>query len=51
VARDQNTYLKRQREAEKKRKAEEKRARRRRKKDEANGASEPDIGNPSATEE
>jgi len=54
MSKDQNTYLKRQREMEKKRKAEEKRARRRRKKEEASGASgasEPDIANPSATEE
>ena len=51
MSKDQNTYLKRQREMEKKRKAEEKRARRQKKKEEANGASEPDIANPSATEE
>ncbi len=51
MARDRNTFLKVQREMEKKRKAEEKRARRRRKKEEANGAREPDIANPSATEE
>jgi hypothetical protein len=35
MARDQNTFAKRQREMEKKRKAEEKRARRRRKKEQA----------------
>ena len=51
MAKDQNTYLKRQREMEKKRKAEEKRVRRLRKKEEVNGADEPDIANPSATEE
>ena len=51
MAKDRNTFLKVQREMEKKRKAEEKRARRRRKKEEASGASEPDIANPSATEE
>ncbi len=51
MSKDQNTYLKRQREMEKKRKAEEKRARRQKKKEEANGASEPDIANPSATKE
>ena len=51
MAKDRNTYLKLQREMEKKRKAEEKRARRRRKKEEASGASEPDVANPSATEE
>ena len=51
MAKDQNTYLKRQREMEKKRKAEDKRTRRRKKKEEANGSSEPDIANPSATED
>ncbi len=51
MAKDRNTYLKLQREMEKKRKAEEKRARRRKKKEAANGVSEPDIANPSATEE
>ena len=51
MAKDQNTFLKRQREMEKKRKAEEKRARRRRKKQEASGPGEPDIVDPSATEE
>ncbi len=51
MSKDQNTYLKRQREMEKKRKAEEKRARRRKKKEEASGASEPDVADPSATEE
>ena len=51
MSKDQNTYLKRQREIEKKRKAEEKRVRRQKKKEKANGASEPDIANPSATEE
>ena len=51
MAKDQNTFLKRQREMEKKRKAEEKRGRRRRKKEEANGAGEPDVANPSAAEE
>ena len=51
MAKDRNTYLKLQREMEKKRKAEQKRVRRRKKKEEANGANEPDIANPSATEE
>jgi len=51
MARDQNTYLKRQREMEKKRKAEEKRARRRRKKEEANVAGEPESADPAVTEE
>ena len=51
MAKGQNTFLKRQREMEKKRKAEEKMARRRRKKEEASGAGEPDMANPSATEE
>jgi hypothetical protein len=51
MGKNQNTFLKVRREMEKKRKAEEKRERRRRKKEEANGASEPDIANPSATEE
>ena len=51
MSKDQNTFLKRQREMEKKRKAEEKRARRQRKKEEASGASEPDVADPSATEE
>ena len=51
MARNQNTFLKVQREMEKKRKAEEKRARRRRKKEEANGAGELDTADPSATEE
>jgi len=37
MARDQNTYAKRQREMQKKRKAEEKRARRRKKKEEQTG--------------
>lgn len=51
MAKDQNTFLKRQREMEKKRKAEEKRARRQKKKEEANGTAEPDIANPAVTEE
>ncbi|MFH1265910.1 MAG: hypothetical protein ABIK89_09280 [Planctomycetota bacterium] len=52
MAKDQNTYLKRQREIEKKRKAEEKRARRQTKKEEeTNGTSDPDTVDPSATEE
>ncbi len=51
MAKNQNTFLKVRREMEKKRKAEEKRERRRRKKEEASGAGEPDIANPSATEE
>ncbi len=51
MGKNQNTFLKTRREMEKKRKAEEKRERRRRKKEEANGTSEPDIANPSATEE
>ena len=51
MSKDQNTYLKRQREMEKKRKAEEKRARRLKKKEEASGASEPDIANPPTAEE
>ncbi len=51
MAKDQNTFLKRQREMEKKRKAEEKRARRRKKKEEANGTAEPDaVADPAATE-
>jgi hypothetical protein len=50
MSRDQNTYLKRQREMEKKRKAEAKRARRRRKKEEANGVIEPDGVDRSGTE-
>ncbi len=51
MAIDRNTFIKVQREMEKKRKADEKRARRQKKKEEANGASEPDIADPSATEE
>ncbi|MFH1923524.1 MAG: hypothetical protein ABIP48_26995 [Planctomycetota bacterium] len=52
MAKDQNTYLKRQREIEKKRKAEEKRARRQTKKEEeTNNTSDPDTVDPSATEE
>ena len=53
MAKDRNTFLKVQREMEKKRKAEEKRARRRRKKEEeeTNNTSDPDIVDPSATEE
>jgi hypothetical protein len=52
MARDQNTYLKRQREMEKKRKAEEKRARRQKKKEEANNpAADPDVVDPAAAEE
>ena len=51
MSRDQNTYLKRQREMEKKRKAEDKRARRQRKKEEANNTSDPDIVDSSVTEE
>jgi hypothetical protein len=52
MARDQNTYLKRQREMEKKRKAEEKRARRQKKKEEANNpAADPDVVDPVAAEE
>jgi hypothetical protein len=42
MARDQNSYAKRQREINKKRKAEEKRARRRAKKEQANDTSDPD---------
>ncbi len=51
MGKDQNTFLKRQREMEKKRKAEEKRARRRKKKEEANGTAEPDIVAPSVAEQ
>ena len=51
MSKNQNTYLKQQREVEKKRKAEEKRARRQKKKEAANDLREPDIGNPSATAE
>ena len=52
MAKDRNTFIKVQREMEKKRKAEEKRARRRRKKEEeTNNTSDPDIVDPSATEE
>ncbi len=51
MAKDQNTFLKRQREMEKKRKAEEKRARRQKKKEEAAGTSEPEIVDPSVIEE
>ena len=40
MARDQNTFAKRQREMEKKRKAEEKRERRRRKKEQADAPDE-----------
>ena len=51
MAKDQNTFLKRQREMEKKRKAEDKRARRRKKKEEANGTAEPDaVADPAATD-
>lgn len=50
MARDQNTYAKRQREMEKRRKAEEKRARRRRKKEEAND-DEANVAESPATEE
>jgi len=51
MAKDQNTYLKRQREMEKKRRAEEKRARRQKKKEEANNTGAPDTVDPSATQE
>lgn len=52
MSRDQNTYLKRQREMEKKRKAEDKRARRQKKKEEAtDNPSDPDVVDPLATEE
>ena len=52
MARNQNTFLKVQREMAKKRKAEEKRARRLKKKEEgANGTSELDPADSSATEE
>jgi len=50
MAKDQNTFLKRQREMEKKRKADDKRARRQKKKDGVDDTSEPDIADPSATE-
>jgi len=51
MAREQNTFLKRQREMEKKRKAEEKRTRRQKKKEDVSGSSEPDAVRPSATEQ
>ena len=51
MARDQNTFAKRQREMEKRRKAEEKRARRRKKKEQANEAPETDSVDRPATEE
>jgi hypothetical protein len=50
MAKEQNTFLKRQREMEKRRKADEKRARRQRKK-EAAGPGQPDVANPTAVEE
>lgn len=50
MARDQNTYAKRQREMEKRRKAEEKRARRRKKKEQAND-DEANVADSPATEE
>lgn len=43
MAKDQNTYAKRQREMKKKRKAEEKRERRRKKKEELDAPVEPDL--------
>ncbi|HYW80976.1 MAG TPA: hypothetical protein VE890_15455 [Thermoguttaceae bacterium] len=51
MAKDQNTFLKRQREMEKKRKADDKRARRQKKKDEANNPSEPEIVDSEVTED
>jgi hypothetical protein len=51
MGRDQNTFLKRQREMEKRRKAVEKRVRRQKRKEEANGPGEPHIAHPSTTEE
>jgi len=51
MSKDQNTFLKRQREMEKKRKAEEKRARRRKKKEAASADNESDIASPSDAEQ
>jgi len=50
MSKNQDTYLKQQREIEKKRKAEEKRVRRQKKKS-ANASIDSDIVNPSATAE
>ena len=47
MAKDQNTFLKRQREMEKRRKADEKRLRRQKRKEEASGPGEPAIATPS----
>jgi hypothetical protein len=44
MAKDQNTFAKRQREMQKKRKAEEKRARRQKKKEQAKEIAAPDVG-------
>ena len=51
MARDQNTYAKRQREMKKKRKAEEKRERRRKKKEQANSDIEQDAAEDPIAEE
>ena len=45
MAKDQNTYAKRQRELKKKQKAEDKRERRRRKKEQTDAPAEPDLPN------
>ncbi|MBC8872509.1 MAG: hypothetical protein H8E44_24005 [Planctomycetes bacterium] len=51
MAKDQNSYAKRQRELVKKRKAEEKRERRRKKKEQANAPIEPNLDDQPATDE
>jgi len=51
MAKDRNTFLKRQREMEKKRKAEEKKMRRRAKKEKAASGDKPDVADDTLTEE
>jgi hypothetical protein len=51
MGKDQNTFLKRQREMEKRRKADEKRVRRQKRKEEAGAPGEPVVAGASATDE
>jgi hypothetical protein len=51
MARDRNTYAKRQRESDKRRKAEEKRARRLKRKDDIKVSAVPDNGDQAPTEQ
>ncbi len=51
MAKDQNSFAKRQREIAKKRKAEEKRERRRKKKEQADAPIEPDLADHPPSEE